>query len=88
MTHAVIVEYTLAALTLVLVLSMPAILVATIVGLLISFLQAITQIQEQTLSFAVRLMCVSGVLVLTAYWMGNELYLFALKVFDTMWHLS
>lgn len=70
------------ALLLVLVLSMPPIIVATLVGLAVSLLQALTQIQEQTLSFAVKLICVSVVILLTAHWVGGELYRYTLRIFD------
>jgi type III secretion protein S len=70
------------ALLLVLVLSMPPIIVATLVGLVVSLLQALTQIQEQTLSFAVKLICVSLVILLTAHWVGGELYRYTLRIFD------
>jgi type III secretion protein S len=71
------------ALLLVLVLSMPPIIIATLVGLAVSLLQALTQIQEQTLSFAVKLICVSLVILLTAHWVGGELYRYTLRIFDS-----
>ena len=49
------------ALYLTMLLSLPAIMVAAIVGTLFSLLQALTQIQEQTLSFAVKLIAVPAV---------------------------
>jgi type III secretion protein S len=70
------------ALLLVLILSMPPIIVATLVGLAVSLLQALTQIQEQTLSFAVKLICVTLVILLTAHWVGGELYRYTLRIFD------
>jgi len=68
---------------LVLMLSMPPILVATCVGLLTSLLQALTQIQEQTLSFAIKLFFTVTVLTLSAYWIGDELLSFASNLFTT-----
>lgn len=70
------------ALYLTLMLSLPAILVASIVGTLFSLLQALTQIQEQTLSFAVKLIAVGLTLFLTANWMGGELLNYTLVLFD------
>ncbi|WP_430649559.1 type III secretion system export apparatus subunit SctS [Bradyrhizobium murdochi] len=63
------------------VLSLPAVLVATIVGLIISLIQAMTQIQEQTLSFAVKLISVNLVLVATASWF-EELGRYTMRIFD------
>jgi len=64
-------------------LSLPAIIVAAVVGTLFSLLQALTQIQEQTLSFAVKLIAVGVTLFLTASWVGGELLNYTLTVFDS-----
>ncbi|MBS0643371.1 MAG: type III secretion system export apparatus subunit SctS [Acetobacteraceae bacterium] len=82
MNQADIASMTGDALLLVLVLSMPPIIVATVVGLVVALLQALTQIQEQTLSFAVKLICVSVVILLTAHWVGGELYRYTLRIFE------
>jgi type III secretion protein S len=76
-----IISITEKSMTLVLILSMPPIAVATFVGLLTSLLQALTQIQEQTLSFAIKLTFTVLVLVLSAYWIGGELLAFANDLF-------
>lgn len=70
------------ALMLVLWLSLPPILVASVVGTLFSLLQALTQIQEQTLSFAVKLIAVGITLMLTARWIGGEIYNYTVSLFD------
>jgi type III secretion protein S len=82
MSGSDITSYLVQALYLTLILSMPTILVAAIVGTLFSLLQALTQIQEQTLSFAVKLIAVGLVLFLTAGWMGSELVLYTNSVFS------
>jgi type III secretion protein S len=63
-------------------LSLPPILVASVVGTLFSLLQALTQIQEQTLSFAIKLIAVGLTLFLTARWIGGEIYNYTLALFD------
>lgn len=83
MTEIDITTFMTQALYLILWLSMPPIAVASIVGTLFSLLQALTQIQEQTLSFAVKLVAVGITLVLTARWIGGEIYNFTLLLFDT-----
>ena len=60
-----------------LVLSLPTVLIAAAVGTLVSLLQALTQIQEQTLGFVAKLVAVVVTLFATAGWMGNELFTFA-----------
>ncbi len=82
MDQAFIIDLTAKALTLVLILSLPPIIAATLVGLLVSLLQALTQVQEQTLSFAVKLVVVTAVLVLTMPWVGAELLRFTEYLFD------
>lgn len=47
------------ALYLILVMSAGPIAVATFVGLLVGLFQTVTQLQEQTLPFGVKLLCVS-----------------------------
>jgi type III secretion HrpO family protein len=84
MNQAFILDLTAKALTLVLILSLPPIIAATIMGLLVSLLQALTQVQEQTLSFAVKLVVVTAVLLLTMPWMGAELLRFTEYLFDSI----
>lgn len=81
MDQATIVELSAKAMSMVLLLSLPAIILATLVGLAVSLLQALTQVQEQTLSFAVRLVCITTVLMLTAHWMGTELIRYTDSIF-------
>ena len=72
------------ALYLTLWLSLPPIIVASVVGTLFSLFQALTQIQEQTLSFAVKLIAVMATLALTAGWIGGELYNYTVLVMDAI----
>jgi type III secretion protein S len=67
---------------LVLMLSLPAIAVASITGLLISLLQAVTQLQEQTLSFGVKLLSVIATILLLSNWLSGELVRFSQNIFD------
>lgn len=77
-----LVSFMTQALYLVLWLSLPPIAVAAIVGTLFSLLQALTQVQEQTLSFAVKLIAVFATLMLAARWISAEIYNFTIAVFD------
>ena len=79
-----LVSYMTQALYLVLWLSLPPIIVGSIVGTLFSLFQALTQIQEQTLSFGVKLIAVAITLLLTARWVGGEMFNFTLQIFDVM----
>ena len=82
MVDADILNLTAEALMLTLVLSMPPIIAAAGIGLLISLIQALTQIQEQTLPFAFKLVAVVISIFLTARWVGIEIFNFALAVMN------
>ena len=70
------------ALFLVLVVSAPPVLMSLLVGFIISLFQATTQIQEQTLTFAPKVIIVFGVLAMTGPWIGSQLVRFTFHVFD------
>jgi type III secretion protein S len=63
-------------------LSLPAIVVASVTGLMVSLFQAVTQLQEQTLSFGIKLISVIATIVLTSSWLGGELLRFSRNIFD------
>ena len=50
-------------------LTLPALGVSLIVGLIVSVFQAVTSIQEQTLSFAPRILALAGLFVVLMPWM-------------------
>ncbi len=52
---------------------LPILATALFVGLLVSIFQALTQIQEQTLSFVPKLLGVALVVALMGNWMLNEI---------------
>jgi flagellar biosynthetic protein FliQ len=56
----------------------PVILAALVVGVAVSLLQAITSIQEPTLSFAPKLIAVGAVVIIGAPWMIRQLMQFTI----------
>jgi len=52
--------------------SLPLLLVGLIVGLLVSIFQAVTQIQEQTLTFIPKILALAVIMVLLGPWMLNQ----------------
>ena len=62
-------------------LSMPIILAATVVGLIVALLQTLIQLQEQTLGFACKLTVVIAMFFMTGAWMASELLTFQEQVF-------
>ncbi len=79
--HAQIVQLIREALWLVLLLSAPPIVAASVVGLLVAFLQAATQLQEQTFSYTLKFVSVCLALFLSAALIGSSLYHFADRLF-------
>ncbi|MFU9137571.1 EscS/YscS/HrcS family type III secretion system export apparatus protein [Erwinia tasmaniensis] len=68
------------ALYLILMLSALPIGVATIVGLLVGLFQTVTQLQEQTLPFGLKLLSVTLCLFLISGWYGDVLVSFSREV--------
>jgi flagellar biosynthetic protein FliQ len=64
------------------VLAAPFLGVAMIVGLIISLFQAVTSINEQTLSFVPKALCVLGLLLLLAPWMVRQLIEFTTAIIE------
>jgi type III secretion protein S len=69
------------ALLMILILSGPPILISMTIGLFVAVLQAATQIQEQTLSFTVKLVSVIFTLFLMGGWLGAQILQFAKAIF-------
>ena len=82
MGQAQILDYAQRCLILILRLSLIPICVATVIGILVSLLQALTQIQEQTLGFAVKLIAISITLMAASSWIGGELLLYTQSIFE------
>lgn len=69
-------------LTLMLVLSAPVLLAGLVVGLVISVLQAVTQIQEQTLTFVPKILGMGVVTMMLAPWIAMRILDFARRMFS------
>lgn len=65
-------ELSYQALLLILILSGPPIIISTVLGLLVAIFQAATQIQEQTLSFTVKLFAVVFTVIGLGGWLGAQ----------------
>ncbi|RQR38355.1 MULTISPECIES: type III secretion system export apparatus subunit SctS [unclassified Burkholderia] len=84
MTSSTILDLTRQALMLVLLLSLPIVLIATVTGLVVAILQAVTQVQDANLGIAVRLIAVMVALVLLSGWLGSEVLRFAQQALERM----
>ena len=67
-----------------LLLVAPIVLVSLIVGLFISIAQTVTSIQEQTLTFAPRIVAVVGVVILLTPWYLTTLKTFTVDMIEKM----
>jgi flagellar biosynthetic protein FliQ len=73
MTPTLVFTYGQEALATLLMIAAPMLLVVLVVGLVVSVLQAATQIHEATLSFVPKLLAAVAVLVLAGPWMLTTL---------------
>jgi type III secretion protein S len=77
MEYENLVRLTSEALLLCLMVSLPAVLVSAIVGLLVSFMQAITSLQDQSISQGAKMIVVTIVIVVAAPWGASIIFRFA-----------
>ncbi|MBC8719598.1 flagellar biosynthetic protein FliQ [Ochrobactrum sp. Marseille-Q0166] len=70
------------AVQLIFLLSMPIIVVVTIVGIIVALLQTVIQLQEQTLSFGVKLTTVVIMLFVMGPSMAHQLLVLMEKMLD------
>jgi flagellar biosynthesis protein FliQ len=63
-------------------LTLPALAVSLIVGLAVSVFQAVTNIQEQTLSFAPRILALAGLFIVTMPWLLQMSIYFTVQMFS------
>lgn len=67
---------------LMLLICTPILAVGLVVGLVISVLQAVTQIQEQTLVFVPKILSMVAVTVALLSWMATKIMEFAAEMFS------
>ena len=70
-------------LTLALTISAPMLLIGLAVGIIVSLLQAVTQIQEQTLTFIPKITAMVGAAVLLMPWMAQRLLDYSAEMFTS-----
>lgn len=77
-----IVQLAYQGMLLILILSAPPILISLFFGIVVAIFQAATQIQEQTLSFTIKLVAVTLTLMMMGSWLGAQIMSFALNIFS------
>ena len=84
MTEGYLLSLTQTALTVTLTLAAPILIISLVIGVLISLVQAATQINEATLSFVPKLIGVCVVLLLLGSWMGQQILTFTSNLFQSL----
>jgi flagellar biosynthetic protein FliQ len=82
MDSAEVIEICKEAVFVLLKISLPLMLVALVVGLIISLFQALTQIQEMTLSFVPKIITIFLALIMALPFMFNQLNDFSKKLME------
>ncbi len=72
------------AMTLALEIAGPMLLVGLVIGLVVSIFQAVTQIQEQTLTFIPKIVGVAVLLVILGPWMLDQLVTYAQNLYTSI----
>lgn len=88
MTEEVIIDIFTKTLVLIIKVSAPMLLVSLVVGLIISILQTVTSIQEQTLTFVPKLLAIFLTLMLAGNWILNSLKEFIIELFQFQSYLN
>ena len=84
MTPEFVVEFAKEAITLTIYLSMPMLGLGLIAGLVVSVFQAVTQVQEMTLTFVPKIIAVFLGLLFAAPWMLERLTTFTRHVLENI----
>ena len=83
MTPEFVIDFCRRGMEMVLLLALPMLSVGLIVGLAVSIFQATTSIQEMTLQFIPKIVCISITLVIAGPWMLEELTDFTTMVLNS-----
>jgi len=83
-----VVKLMMDALTLGLKVALPLLAVGLIFGLVISVFQAVTQIQEMTLSFIPKILAIAVVLIVAGPWMLDQMVSYARDLYGSIPELA
>ena len=79
-----LVDVTRQTLMVMLMLSIPVLLAGLTIGLFVSVMQAVTQIQEQTLSFVPKIIGMVLIAIITMPWLVSKLMTFSTQMFGPL----
>jgi flagellar biosynthesis protein FliQ len=84
MSHVLIVDLARNMIMTALLIASPMLVVALAVGLVVSIIQAVTQIQEQTLSFVPKLVAVSVTFIIALPWIIQIMVKYTSELFRSL----
>lgn len=84
MNELTLLEVTRQAITTLLIVSAPMLGAALVVGLIISLIQAVTQVNEATLTFAPKIIAIFVAILIFGPWMGNRMLMFTIELFELL----
>lgn len=84
MDEAYLITLSQNAITLMLVVAGPILLVSLIIGTIISLIQAATQVNEVTMTFIPKLIAIGLILLLLGSWMMQQILVFTTGVFNSL----
>ncbi|HVP21224.1 MAG TPA: flagellar biosynthesis protein FliQ [Anaerolineaceae bacterium] len=84
MSEAYMISLAQNAMTITLMIAGPVLIVSLIIGVLVSLIQAATQINEVTLSFIPKIIGISVVMMLLGSWMMQQLISFTAKILNSL----
>jgi flagellar biosynthesis protein FliQ len=84
MNQDTVVNLATQAMTLALEIAGPMLLVGLVIGLAVSLFQAVTQIQEQTLTFIPKIVGLAALIVILGPWMLDRLVSYATNLYTSI----
>jgi flagellar biosynthetic protein FliQ len=84
MNEDVVINLVMEAMALAFKIAMPLLGVALVLGLVVSVIQAVTQIQEQTLSFIPKIVGMAVVLVVAGPWMLGQVVSYTQQLYTAI----
>jgi flagellar biosynthetic protein FliQ len=84
MTEAYLLSLAQNAMTITLILAGPVLAVSLIIGIIVSLIQAATQINEATLTFVPKVIGIGAILLLLGSWMLQQIVSFTTNLYNTL----
>lgn len=69
---------------LILLIGLPSLIVSMVIGLVISIFSAVTQVNDAALSFVPKMIFVSGFILITLPWVGENIESFTVELWNTI----